>query len=254
MQTAAWANQKTASRLCKAAMLRRHHKLTAKLTDLQKAHRQLPSADSQMHSCSTPMAVQHLCAVSPAWQEQQSDGPMSSGHACGVALDQQAQLSVRPVVSHCLCGVAPDWQEQQSAGPIFPRHACGVALNQQEQQAVRPVVSHHLCGVADGQQEEQHSVGPTASEHPGGVAVDNQKQQEQQEQQQQQQQSASTAAAQSCSSGVLEGCEGAGKSYRQCKLQGSMYGRQWQQLRRHELFSDWMHKPQQLEDFPGFAG
>ena len=66
---------------------------------------------------------------------------------------------------------------------------------------------------------------------------------------QQEQQAASKGAA--CSSGMSEGCKVAGRSYRQCKQEGSRYGRQWEELRRQHLFLHWTHKPEQLEVFTG---
>lgn len=195
VQTSAWANQKTASRLCKAAMLQRYLNLTAKLTDLQNPHKQLPSADSQVHGHAGLHNSQHPCGVTLDQQEQQSSGPMASEHPWGTAPGQQDQQSAKLMLSERIYRTTPDQREQQS---------------------IEPVASGHSWGPAPGQQEQQ---------------------------------SVSRGATQPCSSGAPEGCKGAGRNYRQCKQVGSGYSRQWQELRRQQLFSNWMHKPEHLQDF-----
>lgn len=60
------------------------------------------------------------------------------------------------------------------------------------------------------------------------------------------QQSASRAAPSDENGG-----QEAGRTYRQCKHEGRLYSRQWHELSRQQLFSDWMHKPEGLEGFAG---
>lgn len=113
-------------------------------------------------------------------------------------------------------------------------------VDSQVRSHTRQMSSHYPSGMTLGQQ----SAGLMVSERLCGIKPN------QHWQQQQQQQSVSTAAAQPGSSGMTEGCEGGrSRSYWHCKQVGSGYGRQWQELRKQQLFSDWMYKPEQLEDF-----
>lgn len=135
------------------------------------------------------------------------------------------------------CRVTLDQQEQRPIGPMASEHMYRTAPGQQDQQSAGPMVSKRTYRTTRDQREQQ-SIEPMASEHPRGPARDLQEQQ-----------SASRGATQGCSSGLPEECQGAGRSYRQCKQEGSGYSRQWQQLRRHHLFITWMHKPEHLQDF-----
>lgn len=190
-------------------MLQRYLNLTAKLTDLQIPNKQLPSADSQVQSHPKLLDSKYPCADTLHQQEQQSAWPMACKHPCRIA----------PV--------------QQSAEPMFSEHPYGI----KEQQYPEPIVSEHPCGIALAQQKQQ-SFESMASDHPCGVTAEKKEQQ-----------SACRGAHQPCSSVMLEGCQGAGRSYRQCKQEGNGYSRQWQELRRQHLFSNWMHKPEHLQDF-----
>ncbi len=86
VQTAAWANQKTESRLCKAAMLRCHHELRAKLSGLEKLRTQLVSADSPLHSHAKPMTSGCASPIPLDWQSASKDVPSSSENAEGRGL------------------------------------------------------------------------------------------------------------------------------------------------------------------------
>ena len=152
-------------------MLQRYLNLTAKLTDLQIPHKQLPSTNRQAHSHAGPIDLEHTCAMTLDQQEQQSSGSMASERPWGTAPDQQF-------------------------------------------------------------------AGAMASDHQHGLIAD-----------QQEQQSASRGATQPCSSGIPQQYQRVGRSYWQCKQEGGRYSRQWQELRSQQLFSNWMPKPEHLQEF-----
>ncbi len=61
LQTSAWSNQKTASRLCKAALLLQYHQLTASVAQLWPAHCAQPLELSPACSCEQQQRATSQC-------------------------------------------------------------------------------------------------------------------------------------------------------------------------------------------------
>jgi len=109
LQTSAWSNQKTASRLCKAALLLQYHQLTASVAQLWPAH------------CSQPLETLPACTCE---QQQQGTSQCTEGlhFTTATAADPYLKSAATSDSYHqCKGGsqeYAKQWQELQTQEPF----------------------------------------------------------------------------------------------------------------------------------------